>query len=129
MRNILITSMLILSWNSLAETYNCQVIGSYKNMDNVVSRVEATNLEVEANGGEVLFGRAEEPAHDFDSRPETMPWSISINTKKDGAEKVQVLSLRAPNQNASVAQSYTQVGSRYIGFIMNNDLEALCIKK
>ena len=98
------------------------------NLDNHKATVMVEDLQVKADGKKVLFGREVEPEHDFDLRPEVMPWSISIGVKMDAGETPLILSLGAPNQNAVVGQAYAEKGSRYIGLIMYQQLEALCIK-
>ena len=125
----LLVLMFFVSIAAFAEdVYKCQVIGEFVNLDNEKATVDVEGLELVADGKHILFGRKAEPLHDFDMRPEVMPWSISIGVRKDGKETPLVLSLGAPNQNAVIGLAYAERGSKYIGFIMDQQLEALCIK-
>ena len=116
---------------SAQDSYNCKVLGSITDEETgFVAEVDAENLTVVANAEtEVLFGRQEQPANDWDRRPETAPWAISINQQNDGGEDVLILSLRPPTQNSEIAVAYAEVGSKYIGLSWDYMLEAICKKK
>lgn len=131
MKKLLISIISLISLSSFAaDQYQCQVIGEFTNLDNETARVEIDKLTVEVNASRsTLFGREQEPEHEWDTRPEVMPWSISIRSSRDGKEKPLILTLSAPNQNAAIAMAYAEPGSKYIGFVVNSELEAICIKK
>ena len=130
MKKILIGLFVFTTLSSFAaDKYNCQVSGKFTNSDNNTAKVDVDNLIVEVDASSAtLFGRAQNPQHDWDTRPEVMPWSISLSKKQDGRESPLVLSLKAPNQNGSVGTAYAAKGSKYIGFVIGSHLEALCIK-
>ncbi|MEK7791273.1 MAG: hypothetical protein AAB309_06580 [Deltaproteobacteria bacterium] len=130
-RLFLLISYLVAFTNAgfAAERYSCQVIGSFKNMDGVVAKVDVENEEVIVNAPPAEFGRREKPQHDFDPRWETHPWTLSLSEITDGGEPQLELSLSAPNQNARVGAARAERGSKYIGFIFNPQLEALCKKR
>ncbi|MDD0851633.1 hypothetical protein HBN50_00945 [Halobacteriovorax sp. GB3] len=129
MKKALLALGLLVSISSFADTYTCYVYGSFESMDGEVAKVDAKDIQVTVDANRsVLFGREEEPQFDGDTRPETMPWSLSIRNKRDGGLNPLVLSLGAPNQNSRIAYAYAEAGSKYIGLIYNDDIEALCIK-
>jgi len=128
MKKLIVVILALGSLSSFAaDSYTCKVTGEFTNMDGDTAVVDA-QVSVEFGARAVLFGRQEEPVHDFDSRPETMPWAVSIREIIDGGETPLVLSLRSPNQNASVATAYSEKGSKYIGVVIGSDLEAVCKK-
>lgn len=112
-----------------ADRYACQVIGAFKNMDGVTAKVNEEKIEVEVNADPAEFGRLEKPQHDFDLRWEVQPWTLRLSEITDGGEPQLELSLSAPNQNARVGAARAERGSKYIGFIFNSQLEALCKKR
>lgn len=122
MKKLLIGLTLLGSMTSFAaDTYTCQVTGVYTNYD---KETEGVNMEVKVEvdaKDSTLFGS-------IGSSSDSMPWRISIDTIKDGGEAPLVLTLNAPNQNASVGRAYSETGSKYIGFIQGSTLEALCVK-
>lgn len=129
MKKLLLGMTLLVSMSALATSYSCHVIGSHKNYNGEIAKVDVNGISVEVDASRsILFGRIEEPEFDGDTRPETMPWSLSIRNKKDGGETPMVLSLGAPNQNSIIGYAYTEADSKYIGFTFNDSLEALCIK-
>lgn len=130
MKKMLLGLLVLSSVSSFAaDKYTCQVIGEFTNMDSETVTVDVDGLIVEADANtETLFGRAQQPKHEWDSRSEVMPWAISISNKRDGRENPLVLSLRAPNQNGSVGMAYAENRSKYIGFVLGSNLEAICIK-
>lgn len=111
-----------------ADRYSCQVVGAFKNMDGVTATVDE-NIEVVVNAHAAEFDRLEEPKHDFDLRWEAQPWTLGLSEITDGGEPQLELSLSAPNQPARVGVARAERGSKYIGFIFNSQLEALCKKK
>lgn len=111
------------------DRYACQVIGAFKNMDGVTATVDEKKIEVKVNAEPEEFGRLEEPKHDFDLRWEAQPWTLRLSEITDGGEPQLELSLSAPNQPARVGAARAEIGSKYIGFIFNSQLEALCKKR
>lgn len=128
MKNLLVALTFLATFSAYAgDKYECHVFGEHINSFNERAEVSAEGLIVEVDAERsTLFGRQEEPEHEWDSRPEVMPWSLSIRNETDGGEQPLVLSLRAPNQNASVGWAYADKGAKYIGFIIGSRLEALC---
>lgn len=131
MRTLLI-GLIALSSISIfaADKYNCSVTGEFTNLDNQTATVDVKNIDVTVDAPRAtLFGRQEEPEHRWDTRPEVMPWAISISNERDGGESPLILTMRAPNQNGSIGTAYAEKGSKYIGFAQGYFLEAICIKK
>ncbi len=111
-----------------ADRYSCHVIGSFENMDGVIAEVDVENIEVQVNAQPAEFGRREKPQHEFDMRWEAKHWGLRLSEITDGGEPQLELSLLAPNQPARVGAARAERGSKYIGFIFNSRLEALCKK-
>lgn len=112
-----------------ADRYSCQAVGAFKNMDGVTATVDEEKIEVEVNAEPEEFGRLEKPKHNLDLRWEAQPWTLLLSEITDGGEPQLELSLSAPNQPARVGVARAERGSKYIGFIFNSQLEALCKKK
>lgn len=109
------------------DKYSCHVAGSHT-YDGNTAEVSADGLIVEVNGPAVLFGIAKPSDDMFTNDPESLPWSLSLDKKSDAGQQPLVLSLKAPNQNSAVGTAYGEVGTKYIGLIINSDLEAICKK-
>lgn len=131
MKTLLIGLLALTSISAFsADKYSCSVRGEFTNLDNETATVDVNNIVVSVDANRsTLFGREQEPEHRWDTRPEVMPWAISISNERDGGESPLVLTLKAPNQNGSVGTAYAESGSKYIGFGQGYSLEALCIKK
>jgi acylphosphatase len=108
--------------------YSCHVIGDFKNIDGVIANVDKENIEVVVNAPPAEFGRLQEPQHDFDTRWEAKWWTLRLSETIDADEPQLELSLSAPNQAGRVGAARAERGSKYIGFIFNSQLEALCKK-
>lgn len=129
MKKSMLTILFLISSNAFAfDEYSCQIYGQFTNSDNRKAEVAAENIIVKTDGRRILFGRQKKPEHDFDMHPEARAWKISLEVEKDGNETPLILTLGAPNQNASIGRAYGQAGTRYIGLVMNNRLEVLCKK-
>lgn len=130
MKTLLVSLIFLATSSAFAgDKYECHVFGEHINSYNERAEVSAQGLVVEVDASSsTKFGRQEEPEHEWDSRPEVMPWSLSIRNERDGGEQPLVLTLRAPNQNAAVGFAYADKGAKYIGLIIGSRLEALCKK-